>query len=47
MVTSLAFISAPVFWLGLVALYLLANDVGVLNNVPPFGEVDAEWGDAE
>ena len=28
MVTSLAFISAPVFWLGLVALYLFAQDVG-------------------
>ena len=37
MVTSLAFISAPVFWLGLVALYLFANDVGVLTSVPPFG----------
>ena len=34
MVTSLAFISAPVFWLGLVALYLFANDVGVLTSVP-------------
>ena len=28
MVTSLAFISAPVFWLGLVVLYLFAKDVG-------------------
>ena len=28
MVTSLAFISAPVFWLGLVALYLFGQDVG-------------------
>src|SRR5437867_11185966 len=28
MVTSLAFISAPVFWLGLVALYLFAQGVG-------------------
>jgi len=37
MITSLAFISAPVFWLGLVALYLFANDVGKLNDVPPFG----------
>jgi peptide/nickel transport system permease protein len=26
--TSLALISAPVFWLGLVALYLFANDIG-------------------
>jgi peptide/nickel transport system permease protein len=37
MVTTLAFISAPVFWLGLVALYLFASDVGKLNDVPPFG----------
>jgi peptide/nickel transport system permease protein len=28
MLTTLAFISAPVFWLGLVALYLFAKDVG-------------------
>ncbi len=28
MVTSLVFISAPVFWLGLVALYLFGQDVG-------------------
>lgn len=28
MVTTLALISAPVFWLGLVALYLFAKDVG-------------------
>ncbi len=28
MTTSLAFISAPVFWLGLVALYLFAKDIG-------------------
>ena len=28
MTTSLAFISAPVFWLGLVALYLFADDIG-------------------
>ncbi len=28
MTTSLAFISAPVFWLGLVSLYLFANDIG-------------------
>jgi len=28
MVTTLAFISAPVFWLGLVSLYLFAKDVG-------------------
>ena len=34
MVTSLAFISAPVFWLGLVALYLFADDVGVIHLFP-------------
>jgi peptide/nickel transport system permease protein len=28
MTTSLALISAPVFWLGLVSLYLFANDIG-------------------
>lgn len=37
MVTSLAFISAPVFWLGLVALYLFANDVGVIKIFPGQG----------
>ena len=34
MITSLAFISAPVFWLGLVALYLFAQDVGVIHDLP-------------
>ena len=34
MVTTLAFISAPVFWLGLVALYLFAQDVGVIHDLP-------------
>src|SRR5204862_7508024 len=34
MVTSLAFISAPVFWLGLVALYLFASDVGRIHSFP-------------
>ena len=33
MVTTLAFISAPVFWLGLVALYLFAQDVGVIHDL--------------
>jgi peptide/nickel transport system permease protein len=43
MVTSLAFISAPVFWLGLVALYLFASDVGVLHIFPGIGSYnDAE-----
>ncbi len=37
MITSLAFISAPVFWLGLVALYLFAEDVGVLSIFPGIG----------
>jgi peptide/nickel transport system permease protein len=37
MVTSLAFISAPVFWLGLVALYLFADDVGVIHLFPGIG----------
>jgi peptide/nickel transport system permease protein len=37
MVTSLAFISAPVFWLGLVALYLFAKDVGVFPIFPGIG----------
>jgi peptide/nickel transport system permease protein len=34
MITSLAFISAPVFWLGLVSLYLFAQDVGVIPLFP-------------
>jgi peptide/nickel transport system permease protein len=37
MITSLAFISAPVFWLGLVALYLFARDVGVIPIFPGIG----------
>ncbi|HLM30808.1 MAG TPA: ABC transporter permease [Solirubrobacterales bacterium] len=37
MITSLAFISAPVFWLGLVALYLFAQDVGVISIFPGIG----------
>ena len=37
MVTTLAFISAPVFWLGLVALYLFADDVGVIQIFPGQG----------
>ena len=43
MVTTLAFISAPVFWLGLVALYLFASDVGVVHIFPGIGSYnDAE-----
>jgi peptide/nickel transport system permease protein len=37
MITTLAFISAPVFWLGLVALYLFAQDVGVVSIFPGIG----------
>jgi peptide/nickel transport system permease protein len=37
MLTSLAFISAPVFWLGLVALYLFAQDVGLIPIFPGQG----------
>jgi peptide/nickel transport system permease protein len=37
MVTTLALISAPVFWLGLVALYLFADDVGVVQIFPGQG----------
>jgi len=47
MITSLAFISAPVFWLGLVALYLFASDVGVLHIFPGIGsynDADTFWG---
>jgi len=36
-VTSLAFNSAPVFWLGLVALYLFASDVGKVHIFPGIG----------
>ena len=43
MITTLAFISAPVFWLGLVALYLFAQDVGVISIFPGIGSYnDAE-----
>jgi peptide/nickel transport system permease protein len=37
MITTLAFISAPVFWLGLVALYLFAQDVGLIHIFPGIG----------
>jgi peptide/nickel transport system permease protein len=37
MITTLAFISAPVFWLGLVALYLFAQDVGLVHVFPGIG----------
>jgi peptide/nickel transport system permease protein len=32
--TALVLISAPVYWLGLLALYLLANDIGVIHIFP-------------
>jgi peptide/nickel transport system permease protein len=37
MTTSLALISAPVFWLGLVSLYLFADDIGVWKIFPGQG----------
>jgi peptide/nickel transport system permease protein len=37
MTTSLALISAPVFWLGLVSLYLFANDIGQFPILPGQG----------
>jgi peptide/nickel transport system permease protein len=37
MITTLVFISAPVFWLGLVALYLFADDVGIWHVFPGIG----------
>jgi peptide/nickel transport system permease protein len=43
MITTLAFISAPVFWLGLVALYLFAQDVGRFEVFPGIGSyLDAD-----
>jgi peptide/nickel transport system permease protein len=46
MLTTLTFISAPVFWLGLVALYLFADDVGVFQIFPGIGSystADTPW----
>jgi peptide/nickel transport system permease protein len=37
MISTLAFVSAPVFWLGLVALYLFAQDIGVFHVFPGIG----------
>lgn len=37
MITTLTLISAPVFWLGLVALYLFAQDVGLVSIFPGIG----------
>ena len=39
MTGSLALISAPVFWLGLVSLYLFADDIGGLQDLPRPGRV--------
>lgn len=50
MITSLTLISAPVFWLGLVALYLFANDVGRFHIFPGIGsynEATTLWGHVE
>ena len=50
MVTTLALISAPVFWMGLVLLYLFAEDVGQVQVFPGIGSyIDAEtlWQKAE
>jgi len=50
MITTLAFVSAPVFWLGLVALYLFAQDVGQFQIFPGIGsynEADSFLGKGE
>ncbi|HZJ29391.1 MAG TPA: ABC transporter permease, partial [Solirubrobacterales bacterium] len=48
MVAALVLISAPVFWLGLVALYLFAQDTGVLwprlPGVGAYAEAGSAWG---
>jgi peptide/nickel transport system permease protein len=52
MVTTLVLISAPVFWLGLVVLYLFAEDVGRFPLLPgigsyvPLSEDPLEWASA-
>src|SRR5947209_4268853 len=47
MTSSLAFISAPVFWLGLVALYLFAQDIGVFKLFPGQGSFASASNPAE
>jgi peptide/nickel transport system permease protein len=50
MATSLALISAPVFWLGLVLLYLFAQDLGVWHVFPgqgAYAEATSFFGRAE
>ena len=44
MITSLAFISAPVFWLGLVGLYLFAQGVGLIPIFPSSGSYNTAGG---
>jgi peptide/nickel transport system permease protein len=44
MITTLVFISAPVFWLGLVALYLFAQDIGVIPIFPGIGSYNTATG---
>ncbi len=49
MLTTLALISAPVFWLGLVALYLFGKDVGLIGIFPgvaTYQEADSIFGQA-
>ena len=49
MITTLAFISAPVFWLGLVALYLFGQEVGRIEIFPgqfAYSEADSFFGRA-
>lgn len=44
MTTALVAISAPVYWLGLVSLYLFSSDLGVLGIFPAAGTYDASEG---
>lgn len=47
MVTTLALISAPVFWLGLVVLYLFAKDIGQIPIFPGAGSYQTASGPFE
>jgi peptide/nickel transport system permease protein len=47
MVTTLALISAPVFWLGLVVLYLFAQDIGQIPIFPGAGSYQTASGPFE
>ena len=44
MTSALVAISAPVYWLGLVGLYLFSSDLGVLGIFPAAGTYDASQG---